>query len=77
MEHYRKTPDPQILIPQSLCVRESKDWATDKHTDQRRYYEGEDHTKLFPLEPKSGSKMKLLDTSVSAPASWRINRVIM
>lgn len=50
-------PDPQIPIPQSLCVRALKDWLKGKHAERWTEYAGGLHTKCFlPMPNEKFSK---------------------
>lgn len=64
-------PDPQIPIPQSLCVRALKDWVKVKHAERWGEYEGGRHTKSFFPKPNDKWSKELVSMDRS-----RIARVV-
>lgn len=64
-------PEPQIPIPQSLCVRALKEWVRDKHAERWVTYEGGMHTKCFLPKPNEKWSKELISMDRN-----RIRRVV-
>lgn len=64
-------PEPQIPIPQSLCVRALKDLVKAKHVERWKAYEGGMHTKCFLPTPSGKWSKELISMDRN-----RIRRVV-